>query len=328
MANRIEKWWEEIKAWKRKFENLLNSKGQKPDRNLLKEELRRYDVLLSKRLKNMTAEERFTRRQVVAERKKLMKQLYPNVVVRFMQNVGGLLSATAKLALPKRKDDQVSKQEKEQLERFKLSGMRQPNSPNYKPSYSESLHKNEVLDYKLRFKELANGQPVLYGYEVSTKDAQGSEKKMFIPEDMGINKYQARELLNGRAVNVKGDTWIVPDLNDRDAKGNIKIREINIPDFKIKDQLLAIPGVDWAKNKLEKVYDELIAGKQSHITITREKSQSNISIEVDPIKREFKYYQNGQRVKPEQLSGTKPVKKNNVVDLHQKRNRKLKPNKL
>src|SRR5690606_37072482 len=101
MANRIQQTWDEIRRWKKFFDNMISNGSARPDylssRSYKKELLDRYRELLSHRYKDLTQDERALRRFINRERRQLEKEIYPNGVVRFTGNLFRLAANMVKL---------------------------------------------------------------------------------------------------------------------------------------------------------------------------------------------------------------------------------------
>ncbi|MCA5004961.1 hypothetical protein [Sphingobacterium bovistauri] len=144
---------------------------------------------------------------------------------------------------------------------------------------------------------------------------------------MSIDKFQASELLHGRAVNTTGTKWIVPDLNDRDGEGHIKLRAINIPDFDLTTELSRIRGIKLNEEEKEVVIDKLKNGQRVDIQIKTGKNIQKLEIEANPLKREINFYDAlHKKASVGNLAVSVPEKSRNVVkmDIDKKRQQRAK----
>lgn len=130
----------------------------------------------------------------------------------------------------------------------------------------------------------------------------GAEKvSVKVDKDLGIDKHLAAELLQGRSVNKHGAVWLVGDFNDKDAKGNIKIREINIPDYNPMRELQGLPLKRMSALEKQQLSDDLSKGKKVMVKLTVNGKTKQVALEAAPLKRGFSIYDNGKKVSLKQL---------------------------
>lgn len=93
MANRINKWWNEVMEWKERFEKQFPSDFIK-GRTFRSAELKRLERILAYPGKKLTEDERLSQRMVYSEHyRELEKSLYPNPIIRLIRNVGKFAEA-------------------------------------------------------------------------------------------------------------------------------------------------------------------------------------------------------------------------------------------
>lgn len=316
MVNRIAYWWKEVQDWKKNFDKFLRTNGISSGREILKEELKKYNTILGRSLRNMTSAERITRKHLIAERNKLFRQIYPSVAVRFFKNFQRLTGMLFRKFSPGTSMDKMPKRSIEMLAKVGLTDEADSfGKDNFKTEFSESLNKDEIIDIKLKLQEMG-GKPIIQGYDASLTSANGELRRVSISDELPIDKFKARELLHGRAVNIKDGIWIVPDLNDRNSKGYIKLREVNVPDLSIKDKIKEIRGLKLSPVELQKLTSDLAGGKRVQVHLLNKNSKSALEFEIDPIRRELIFFQNGIKTQIDQLANNRTSKNSKVIELN------------
>jgi hypothetical protein len=294
--NRIEHWWQDVMKWKARFEKLFTSMGIHPGQAFQKELLKNYKKILSAKVGNMTPEERLTRKMVKEEYKKLNRNVYPNPVIRYTKNLLGIAISGIKSIPLLFKVDTARIIANNSIEKLGLDNIKIGSSGSLKSQYIESSETGERVNFKLKYKIGNTGKPELSGYDVKLINAQGKSEKIFIDVNVPINKYQVRELLSGRSVNIEGNKWLMTDKNDRDAEGNLSIKEVNITNFNLNEELSKIPGITKDIAKLEELRIGIANGKRVEIQLTSGSMPRHISIEANPIKRELILFENKKRI--------------------------------
>ena len=294
--NRIEHWWQDVMKWKARFEKLFTSMGIHPGQAFQKELLKNYKKILSAKMGNMSPEERLTRKMVKEEYKKLNRNVYPNPVIRYTKNLLGIALSGIKSIPLLFKVDTARIIANNSIEKLGLDDIKTGSGGPLKTQYTESSETGERVDFKLKYQIGDTGKPELSGYDVKLINDQGKSEKVFIDVNVPINKYQIRELLSGRPVNIEGNKWLIPDKNDRDAEGNLSLKEVNITNFNLKEKLCKIPGITKDIEKLEELRIGLANGKRVEIQLTSSSMPRHISIEANPVKRELFLFENKKRI--------------------------------
>lgn len=297
MINRIEKWMQDVLKWKQRFELISSSNASQ--KWMMKEQLRRYDQIASSRLKHPTQEEKLSKSKLIYEKADLEKALYPNPILRLSRKVWKAVKKMGNILRNGKGDPNIINLQqpkiKKQLEHIGITNSftnRSVHLLNNK-SYSELLSPNEVLDSKLI---LSVDGKRLEGLELSLKKGNGEAKSIFIDASSSLDKQKAISLLQGKPVLVQ-DNWFIPDLNDRDESGHIRIKEISIPGYDIQDLLKHedLAGLDI--QKIQAITNALQLGKKVDILLDNHK----IQIEADPMGQSLRFFRDGKKILASEL---------------------------
>lgn len=297
MINRIEKWMQDVLKWKQRFELISSSNASQ--KWMMKEQLRRYDQIASSRLKHPTQEEKLSKSKLLHEKATLEKALYPNPILRFSRKVLKAVSKIGNIFRNGNGDPNVINLQqpkiKKQMEDFGISNSFANKSVHLlsNKSYSELLSPNEVLDSKLLFS--VDGKR-LEGLTLSLNKGNGEAKSIFIDASSSLDKQKAISLLQGKPVLVQ-DNWFIPDLNDRDESGHIRIKEINILGYSIQDILKHENLIGLDVQKIQAIADGLQLGKTVEIQLDNQK----IQIEADPMSKSLKFFRGGKKILASEL---------------------------
>ena len=90
------------------------------------------------------------------------------------------------------------------------------------------------------------------------------------------------------------DKWLIPDLNDRDHLGNIRYREVSIPDYSISELISKVPGIKLNPTELVDQVSALKQGKT--VDIMLKSSKYPYQIEANPLTRSITFYKDGKKV--------------------------------
>jgi hypothetical protein len=294
MINRIEQWWKDVLKWKERFESIGTNSSQ--NRFLLREQLRKYEQITSAKIKNPTIDEKISKKKLLQEKKVLEKMLYPNSILRSIRNlqlVFGKIDRT--LGFSNTDPNTINLQQpkfRTQLEKLGVSPSSIPATINFlsqKPT-SELLPDNQILHTRIIISE---DRRRLDGLQFSINLEGNQERRIFLDSSSTINKSYAINLLQGRPVYVN-DKWLIPDLNDRDRAGNIKLNEISITNFDIAAEIQKIPGLKISNDKLSEMVSALLAGKRAELNT---KKYPGLTIEANPLKRSLHFIKDNKKVK-------------------------------
>lgn len=307
MANRIEQWWREFQKWKERTHQLL----QPSDRgtNLIKkEELRNYEKMLNKRFTNLNPEEKESLRRIKIEKKILEKQLYPNSFHRLFRNAAKLVLSSVSLPFKMVYNTYLANQSRKQYDELARKHDLNPKSRLVKNSsgdvekkreisYSESNHPGEVIDYT--FKYAVNNKGELDRTEIYARlnfPGKMNGNEIRLTETDGLKQEHIRELLYGRPVNTTGNKWLVPDTNDRDSFGNLKIKELSVNHFNLAEALRKMPLVENRNLDIAAVCQQLLDGKSAQVSLKIDGKNRFAELQANPIKHSLDVYLNGKKV--------------------------------
>jgi len=299
MINRIEHWWQDVLKWKKRFESIGNSSSG--EKSLLKEQLRKYEQILAAKIKYPTSEEKVTKQKLLQETKQLEKALFPNRIIRASRGIKkGLDKLKRSIGLADPDPNRINLQHprfKKPLEQLGISSDSIPVTIDLlsNKASSELIQENQVLDTKIIISEDKKRlDGILYSLNLGNKE----QRNIFIESESSIRKADVVALLQGRAILLK-DKWLIPDLNDRDKTGNIKLKEILVPNYDLHQELKNIPGLKLPAEKIE----HIVAGLQSGQSVNlNSKNFQGISIEANPLGRSIQFIKDNKKIILNELS--------------------------
>ncbi|MEJ5144647.1 hypothetical protein [Sphingobacterium sp. MYb388] len=312
MANRIKHWWNEVKDWQGRFEklfptNFLNSIDFK------KEKLRMYEQVLSRDAPGLTEDERVSKKALNQERRALEKEVYPNVYVRLFRNILLLAKAMVKATVPGFNSSSPSKNLgsiDNKLEKSGLSDWKEPVHQAIRKGktamdFSESNTPTENIDYHFKIAHDERNRPILDGYTATLRDGNNKPTaSIHVSEEANLTKENVRALLSGRAINTEGNVWKMPDLNDRDEHGHIKLKEVVVADYNVEQALSKLPIKGINDNTRSGLVEALRAGGRPEVTLTVNGQDKVVSLEANPIKRDINMYADGRKTTMDKLKDT------------------------
>lgn len=305
MANRIQQWWEDVKKWQVRFEKLfgLPFTGSKAFK---KELLKKYEQVLSRKTKGITEDERMTKKSLKQKHRELEQELYPNRYLRIFRHLFKSLMVLGQRAVPRRNSKRnvaMGGLERKGFGVLKDDIRSAIIKGKSEVALSESLTPTENLDYKFKFDHNSRGGPKLNGYIVGLHNGNGKPvASLLVEEGSSLSKENVRGLLNGRPVNF-GSIWKIPDLNDQDAEGNIKVKDVIIGDYKIEVLLDKLPIKDMDENRKRELVADLKNGQAPEVTLMFNGKEKTVNLIANPIKREVQLMENGRKVTLEKLQG-------------------------
>lgn len=257
--NRLEREMKQWEAREQRFAKLFSASILQ-SRAFKKEKVRHLRKLSTGYRWSDDPEERMTRKLLNQERRQLEKELYPNRLkrnfMRFMGSLGRLANAIIKPPAGRMDMGKAATD----LKRAGFSDMKESlrqhrgkGQDTFSITDVRQVGKGEQLEYSPEFRKRQDGQ---LHYEGHTVTLRGESKAVSYRMDAGdtrLGERQARNLLSGRAVLVKGE-WLKLDRNDKDAAGNLRIKrspEINGPDLERELSLLPIQENRFAVTKAE-----------------------------------------------------------------------------
>ena len=252
----------EMKRWEAREQRFakLFSASILQSRAFKKEKVRHLRKLTSQYRWSNDPEERMARKLLNQERRQLEKELYPNRLkrnfMRFMGSLGRLADAIIKppagrMDMGKAVTDLKRAgfgDMKESLRQHRGKGQ-----DTFSITDVRKLDKGQQLEYRPEFRKGQDGQLHYEGHTVTLRGEGKTVSYRMDAGDMRLGERQAKNLLSGRAVLVKGE-WLKLDRNDKDAAGNLRIKrspEINGPDLERELSLLPIRENRFAVTKAE-----------------------------------------------------------------------------
>lgn len=292
MENRIERWWNDVLKWKERFEILLSGSSKKD--YLKKEQLSKYKKIASAKINNLSSEEKSSRRLLKKEISDLEKDLYPNRAIRIAKKVAGLLSSLTERLFSRSANPTNLNTENfsSTMKQFGLTENERPKIMNLfeKNTVSQLTAANEILDTSFI---LSDDGKRLKGLELCLSKKNMEPRRLFLSTTSNLNKSQGLALLQGKPIMI-ADKWLIPDLNDRDNLGNIRFRELSIPDFSITEVLKNIPGIKISTAELEQKAKALKDGQG--VDIYLKTSKDPYQIQASPLDRSIAIFKDGKKI--------------------------------
>lgn len=111
MVNRIFKWWNEVIAWKERFEKLFPASFLQ-SKDFQKAELQKLEKILAYPGGKLNDEERLSRKLVRQQYRQLNKKIYPNPLIRFGVNAAKVTATALKWSYNKLTQPRISQDKK------------------------------------------------------------------------------------------------------------------------------------------------------------------------------------------------------------------------
>lgn len=231
--NRIADEIEKMEAIQKRLQPYF-SKEVLNSRSYRKEKLADINNILSRyKSSSLSREEKFLRRMLLEERKKIERSLYPNRYLRLARSL--LKLGVAVVLFPVRAGERTARHLnfQSELKRYNLSHLSGKPSPVLN---SEARDMGETrlsvtgkeLQYKYHFEDTPAG-PRLSSYTIGMAKEGTKSIRVNIDISKGIlNADKAGNLLEGRPVRTEKGIWLAIDTNDKDNKGNFKVKAVPI----------------------------------------------------------------------------------------------------
>lgn len=341
LVNRVEM---ELKQWhsrEERFSKLFNF-SLSNSRSLLKEKLHHYERIGTKYKGTTNLDERFALQMLKQEKNKILKQLYPNLLVRLIRKlvVAPLIDQIAVHTDVKEAQknnqalyDQVQrigfKDLSNQIDHQIKQGQEQFSIP-----ISYYINEKERLDHEVSFSKDQSGQYQFDGYKTTlqneSKPDENRSQYFKLQEGNSVDTIQAYNLLAGRAVQ-KEKSWIQLDLNDKDATGNHRIKEFHSGfGYDLEKAVQQLPLKESSnKNEANKLMDDLKQGNRLPVTLIKNGNEHRFYIEANPQFKSVNIYDEHSRkitlataLGNKTMETVKQVQKTNEIqqESHSKRN--------
>lgn len=305
--NRIEM---ELKQWRsreERFSKLFNF-SLSSSRSLLKEKLHHYERIGTKYKGTKNIEERFALKMLKQEENTILKQLYPNLLVRLIRK---LVVAPITEQITERKyakeEEKNNNSLHEQVQRIGFRDLSNQIGQQIKQGdeqftipVSYYVNEKERLNHELSFVKDKSGQYQFEGYKASlTNDVKPEETRtqyFKLLQGNTTNITQAYNLLSGRAVQ-KDTSWIQLDLNDKDAIGNHRIKEFYSGyGYDVEKNIHQLPLKELAdKTQADKLMDDLKQGNRLPVTLIKNGNEHSYYIEANPQFKSVNIYDDHSR---------------------------------
>lgn len=300
--NRVEN---DLNQWRSREERFakLFSLGVANNKPFVKEKLKYYDAVAAKYKGTPNQEERFALRILKQERNRIEKQLYPNLLLRFLRR---LILPVKQQYVIKQEAKQTAGNEqalKETLFRAgfgnigsKLGQYTKQGQQEFSIPVSYYVNEKERLDFNLSFAKDQNGQYQFENYRAGlrneAKPEESRQQNFQIEPDNTITATQAYNLLAGRAVQreytgMEGNgqsSWRQLDFNDKDAIGNYKMKEFHAAyGYDLKHVLQQLPLKElMSGQETEKLMNALKVGGRHAVSFLKDGKEQRFYIEANP----------------------------------------------
>lgn len=255
-------------------------------------------------------QDRMDLRVLNAERRKLERELYPDLLVRLI--VRGINTIRSRNAVRRdnvQADKHIARLGKEMYRAgfgSLVSKMEQQvKQGNREFSLPVSFHvsEKERMDYLVHFKQGSDGKCQLNGYNASLSgpNPDGKRRHSFQNDGGRIHPAdQAYQLLSGRPVH-NGMMWQQFDFNDKDAGGNYRQKNFqNSYGFDLKQSLSALPLKE--SQGMEQLLKKLRNGERADVTLNINGKEGRYVLEANPQKKEVSIFEpSGSKVTLQQL---------------------------
>lgn len=306
-VNRVEMELNQWRSREERFSKLFNF-SLSNNRSLLKEKLHHYGRIGTKYKGTKNSEERFALQILKQEKSKLLKLLYPNLLVRFVRK---LLVVPLIEQIAVRKDAKEEEKNNQSLhDKVQRIGFRDLSNQidqqikqgheQFNIPVSYYINEKERLNHELSFVKDQSGQYQFEGYKTTLQnESKPEEERSQYFKVQGRNPIDATEVYNllaGRAVQ-KENSWIKLDFNDKDAKGNHRIKEFHSGygyDLEKAVQQLSLKELS-NKTETDKLKHDLKQGNRLPVTLIKNGNEHRFYIEANPQFKSINIYDEHSR---------------------------------
>jgi hypothetical protein len=306
-VNRVEMELNQWRSREERFSKLFNF-SLSNNRSLLKEKLHHYGRIGTKYKETKNIEERFALQMLKQEKNTIIKQLYPNLLIRLIRKllVAPLID---QIAIHKdAKEEQKNNQSlHDQVQRIGFKDLSDQIEQQIKQGYEKftvpvSYYVNEKkrLNHELSFSKNQSGQYQFEGYKTSlyneSKPEENRSQYFKVQKENSVDTTQAYNLLAGRAVQ-KEKTWLQLDLNDKDANGNHQMKEFHSGyGYDLKKMLQQLPFKELSnKTEADILQNALKNGDRQPITLIKNGNEHRFYIEANPQFKSVNIYDEHSR---------------------------------
>ncbi|MBZ4033847.1 hypothetical protein K6T82_03660 [Flavobacterium sp. 17A] len=299
--NRVEN---EIKVWQSKEEKLkfLFQNSPQIERSFGIEKLKFFKMLLFKYKKTKGVDEKITLRFLKHEFNKLKHQVYPNIIVRLLNEV---LSSVVFERIDKQdylKDLELNKKTlEEQLIKSgfhvaygKVLEHMQEQQLNFSIPVSYHISENERLEHSLQFVKDSQGAYQFDGFRsILHNDSSPSSRSTHYfknEKTESFNAAEAYEMLAGRAV-LKSGTWKQFNFNDKDLNENYLMHEFpQAYGYNVSNALRTVPLKNDDYETFESLADSLKKGRREEVLLMIQGREMKVFLEANPRFKTLNFY--------------------------------------
>jgi hypothetical protein len=306
-VNRVEM---ELNQWRSREERFskLFSFSLSNNRSLLKEKLNHYERIGTKYKDTKILEERLALQMLKQEKSKILKQLYPNLLVRLIRKLV-IAPLIDQIAVRKdAKEEQKNNQSlQEQVQRIGFRDLSNQIEQQIKQGHEQFtipssyyVNEKERLSHELSFVKGQSGQYQFEGYKTSLHNESKPEenRSQYFKVQYGnfVDTTQAYNLLAGRAIQKNG-SWIQLDLNDKDAGSNHRIKEFHSGyGYDLEKAVQQLPLKELSsKIEADKLKDDLKQGNRLPVTLIKNGNEHRFYIEANPQFKSVNIYDDHSR---------------------------------
>ncbi|MCC9073489.1 hypothetical protein LNQ49_18085 [Flavobacterium sp. F-65] len=306
-VNRVEM---ELKQWhsrEERFSKLFNF-SLSNNRSLLKEKLHHYERIGTKYKGTKNIEERFALQMLKQEKSKILKQLYPNLLIRLVRKliVAPLIDQIA-VRKDAKEEEKNNQSLHDQVQRIGFGDLSIKIEQQIKQGHerfiipvSYYVNEKERLNHELSFSKDQSGQYQFDGYKTTlqneSKPEENRSQYFKVQERNSVDTTQAYNLLAGRAIQTER-SWIQLDLNDKDAVGNHRIKEFYSGyGYDLEKAVQQLPLKELTnKTEADKLKDALKKGNRQPITLIKNGNEYRFYIEANPQFKSVNIYDEHSR---------------------------------
>ena len=307
LVNRVEA---ELNQWRSKEERFskLFSFSLSSNRALLKEKVNYYDRIAAKYKGTQDLDERFALRVLRQERKRIEKQLYPNLLIRLLRR---LLVAPLKEQIVIRQDNRKTEQNSQALHQqvqrsgfpdlsAKIDEQIKQGQQQFSIPVSYYLNDKERLDHQLSFAKDQSGQYHFEGYKTALyNEAKPDEKRQqffSMRHEHNINATEAYNLLSGRCIQNRG-TWLQLDFNDKEPNGNFRVKQFHFDyGYDLDKVLQQLPLKELLnKGETDTMKEKLKNGDRISVSFVKDGNEQRFYIEANPQFKSVNIYDEHSR---------------------------------
>jgi len=303
--NRVEM---ELNQWRSREDRFskLFSFSLSGNKALLREKLHYYERVAARYQGTGDPDERFALQVLRQERRRMEKQLYPNLLIRMLRR---LLVSPVREQIVIRQDtrntEENSRSLQEQLQRagfagliFRLDEQIRQQQSQFSLPISYYINEKERMDYQLTFTRERTGQYQFNGFQAKlhNETLPDISKQQYFKLKDGMDANRAYQLLEGRAIQ-KEDLWLQLDFNDKDAQGNYKVKEFHSSfGYDLEKVLQSLPIKELQDRTIsDQLLSKLQQGSREAVSFLRDGREQRYFIEANPQFKSVNIYDEHSR---------------------------------